>query len=34
MLILDRGFFSKDVVAFLLEQEISFLLPARRNSKL
>ncbi|HUV02512.1 MAG TPA: transposase, partial [Desulfobacteria bacterium] len=34
ILILDRGFFSKDVVAFLLEQEISFLLPARRNSKL
>ena len=34
ILILDRGFFSKDVVAFLLEQETSFLLPARRNSKL
>jgi hypothetical protein len=34
ILILDRGFFSKDVVAFLLEQEISFLLPARRNSRL
>ncbi len=34
ILILDRGFFSKDVVAFLIEPEISFLLPARRNSKL
>nr|AAU82312.1 conserved hypothetical protein [uncultured archaeon GZfos14B8] len=34
ILILDRGFFSKDVVAFLLEQKTSFLLPARRNSKL
>jgi hypothetical protein len=34
ILILDRGFFSEDVVAFLLEQGISFLLPARRNSKL
>nr|QNO51442.1 hypothetical protein OGFGKJAA_00007 [Methanosarcinales archaeon ANME-1 ERB6] len=34
ILILDRGFFSKDVVAFLLEQETSFLLPARRNTKL
>ncbi len=34
ILILDRGFFSKDAVALLLEQEISFLLPARRNSEL
>jgi Transposase len=34
ILILDRGFFSKDGVAFLLEQETSFILPARRNSKL
>lgn len=34
ILILDRGFFSKDIVAFLLEQEISFILPARRNSEL
>jgi hypothetical protein len=34
ILILDRGFFSKDVVAFLLGQGISFLLPARRNSEL
>ena len=34
ILILDRGFFSKDVVAFLLGHEISFLLPARRNSEL
>jgi transposase len=34
ILILDRGFFSKDVVAFLLEQEISFLLLARKKSKL
>jgi Transposase len=34
ILILDRGFFSKDGVAFLLEQETSFILPARRNSKI
>ena len=34
ILILDRGFFSEDVVAFLLQREIAFLLPARRNSAL
>ena len=34
ILILDRGFFSEDVVEFLLEKGVSFLLPARRNSKL
>jgi transposase len=34
ILILDRVFFSEDVVAFLLEQGMSFLLPARRNSML
>lgn len=33
-LILDRGFFSEGVVEFLLERSISFLLPAKRNSKL
>jgi hypothetical protein len=34
ILVLDRGFFSEDVVAFLIDRGISFLLPARRNSRL
>ncbi len=34
ILILDRGFFSEAVVAFLLDKGVSFILPARRNSKL
>ncbi|HDS44810.1 MAG TPA: hypothetical protein ENN68_01720 [Methanomicrobia archaeon] len=34
ILFLDRGFFSEDVVAFLLQREIAFLLPAKRNSAL
>ena len=33
ILILDRGFFSVDVVKFLLDKA-SFVIPARRNSKL
>lgn len=32
LLILDRGFFSEDVFAFLDDREISYLIPARRNS--
>jgi len=32
-LVLDRGFFSMDVVKFLIDK-ISFVIPARRNSKL
>ena len=33
ILILDRGFFSMDVLKFLLDKA-SFVIPARRNSKL
>jgi transposase len=33
-IILDRGFFSKDAIEFLLERKMSFILPARRNSRL
>lgn len=33
-IILDRGFFSKDAIKFLLEKNMSFILPARRNSRL
>ena len=33
ILILDRGFFSMDVVKFLLDKA-SFVIPARKNSKL
>jgi transposase len=33
-IILDRGFFSKDAIEFLLEKKMSFILPARRNSRL
>jgi transposase len=32
LLILDRGFFSEDVFAFLDGRKISYLIPARRNS--
>ena len=32
ILILDRGFFSEDVVEFLGDKNISYVLPARRNS--
>jgi transposase len=32
ILILDRGFFSEDVMRFLGGQEISYIIPARRNS--
>lgn len=32
ILILDRGFFSEDVMRFLGEQDISYIIPARRNS--
>jgi hypothetical protein len=31
-LILDRGFFSEDVIEFLEEKDIKFVLPTRRNS--
>jgi transposase len=34
ILILDQGFFSKDVVAFLLEQGISFLLKGTASYKI
>jgi len=33
-IILDRGFFSKDAIRFLLEKKMNFILPARRNSRL
>jgi hypothetical protein len=33
-IILDRGFFSKDAIDLLLERKMSFILPARRNSRL
>jgi len=33
-IILDRGFFSKDAIKFLLEKKMSFILPAKRNSRL
>jgi len=33
-IILDRGFFSRDAIKFLLEKKMSFILPARRNSRL
>ena len=33
-IVLDRGFFSKDAIKFLLEMKMSFILPARRNSRL
>lgn len=33
-IVLDRGFFSEDTIKFLLEKEINFVLPARRNSRL
>lgn len=32
VLILDRGFFSEDVLAFLSARNISYIIPARRNS--
>jgi len=34
VLILDRGFFSRGVISFLMEHRISFVLPAKKNSKL
>lgn len=34
ILILDRGFFSRRVMDFLLGREVSFVIPARRNSRL
>ena len=34
LLILDRGFFSEDVFAFVDSRKISYLIPARRNSHL
>ena len=33
ILVLDRGFFSQDVMDFLLDKDVSFVIPARRNSK-
>ncbi len=33
-LILDRGFFSDDLMNFLIEKHLSFIIPARRNSTL
>ena len=33
LLILDRGFFSEDVFTFLDSRQISYLIPARRNSR-
>jgi len=32
--VLDRGFFSKGTIQFLLEKGMNFILPARRNSRL
>ena len=34
ILILDRGFFSRKVMDFLLEKDFSFVIPAKRNSRL
>ena len=34
ILILDRGFFSQEAMDFLLDKKISFVIPARRSSKL
>jgi len=34
ILVLDRGFFSQKVMDFLLDKKISFVIPARRNSRL
>jgi transposase len=34
ILILDRGFFSQKAIDFLLDKGISFVIPARRNSRL
>jgi len=34
ILILDRGFFSRKAMDFLLEKDFSFVIPARRNSRL
>ena len=34
VLVLDRGFFSSDVLDFLSNKKVSFVLPARRNSQL
>ena len=34
ILILDRGFFSQEAIDFLLDKDFSFVIPARRNSKL
>jgi transposase len=34
ILVLDRGFFSQEAIDFLLDKDISFVIPARRNSKL
>jgi transposase len=31
IIVLDRGFFSKDAIKFLLEKKMNFILPARRN---
>jgi transposase len=31
-LVIDRGFFSSDVIEFLLEKKMNFVLPARRSS--
>ncbi len=31
-LVIDRGFFSSDVIGFLLEKKMNFVLPARRSS--
>ncbi len=33
-LILDRGFFSDDMMNFLIDKHLSFIIPARRNSNL
>ena len=34
ILVLDRGFFSQEAMDFLLEKDASFVIPARRNSRL
>jgi len=34
ILVLDRGFFSQEAIDFLFDKSISFVIPARRNSRL
>jgi len=34
ILVLDRGFFSQEAIDFLFDKDVSFVIPARRNSRL